>query len=278
MAIPIGLQNRDVIGVADTGSGKTCAFLLPLLVWIQTLPKIERMEDVDQGPYAVILSPTRELAQQIVEECLKFGNALGIRTVAIIRGISREEQGFKLRQGCEIVVCTPGRLLDVLENRYLVLGRCTYVVMDEADKMIDMGFEPDVRKIHAKALNAGLQILIYNGDTDPGIDSLVTQDLWVAWAKTAGLKKTQRWRPWTLDGRQRMGGYVIRWEGDKSTFSYLTLRGSGHMVPEYKPAAAYAMISSFITGQDFPKYVKPPSAFRSVLESPMPAQRAEVVV
>ncbi|XP_014769614.1 probable ATP-dependent RNA helicase DDX23 [Octopus bimaculoides] len=146
-AIPIGLQNRDIIGVAETGSGKTAAFLIPLLVWIQSLPKIERMEDADQGPYAIILAPTRELAQQIEEETIKFGTALGIRTVAVIGGISREEQGFKLRQGCEVVIATPGRLIDVLENRYLVLNQCTYVVMDEADRMIDMGFEPEVQKI-----------------------------------------------------------------------------------------------------------------------------------
>lgn len=146
-AIPIGLQNRDIIGVAETGSGKTLAFLIPLLVWITSLPKIERQEDIDQGPYAIILAPTRELAQQIEEETMKFAEALDIRTVAIIGGISREDQGFKVRLGVEIVIATPGRLIDVLENRYLVLSRCTYLVLDEADRMIDMGFEPDVKKI-----------------------------------------------------------------------------------------------------------------------------------
>lgn len=146
-AIPIGLQNRDIIGVAETGSGKTLAFLIPLLTWIQSLPKSERMEDADQGPYAIILAPTRELAQQIEEETNKFGIPLGITSVVVVGGLSREEQGFKLRLGCEIVIATPGRLIDVLDNRYLVLNRCTYVVLDEADRMIDMGFEPDVQKI-----------------------------------------------------------------------------------------------------------------------------------
>ena len=89
----------------------------------------------------------RELAQQIEEETNKFGEPLGIRTVAVIGGLSREEQGFKLRLGCEIVIATPGRLIDVLENRYLVLSRCTYIVLDEADRMIDMGFEPEVQKV-----------------------------------------------------------------------------------------------------------------------------------
>ncbi|XP_072763494.1 probable ATP-dependent RNA helicase DDX23 [Anoplolepis gracilipes] len=146
-AIPIGLQNRDIIGVAETGSGKTLAFLIPLLLWITNLPKIERLEEADQGPYSIILAPTRELAQQIEEETNKFGQPLGIRTVVVVGGLSREEQGFRLRMGCEIVIATPGRLIDVLENRYLVLNQCTYIVLDEADRMIDMGFEPDVQKI-----------------------------------------------------------------------------------------------------------------------------------
>ncbi|GMT18295.1 hypothetical protein PFISCL1PPCAC_9592 [Pristionchus fissidentatus] len=146
-AIPIGLQNRDIIGVAETGSGKTCAFLIPLLTFITSLPKIERQEHADQGPYAIILAPTRELAQQIEEETNKFGELLKIRTVSVIGGASREEQGMRLRLGVEIVIATPGRLLDVLENRYLSLTQCTYVILDEADRMLDMGFEPEVQKV-----------------------------------------------------------------------------------------------------------------------------------
>lgn len=146
-AIPIGLQNRDIIGVAETGSGKTLAFLIPLLVWITSLPKDNRAETEDLGPYALILAPTRELAQQIEEEAIKFAKPLDIRTALIIGGVSREVQGMQLRSGVEIVIATPGRLIDVLSNRYLVLSRCTYVVLDEADKMIDMGFEPEVQKI-----------------------------------------------------------------------------------------------------------------------------------
>ncbi|VDL92389.1 unnamed protein product [Schistocephalus solidus] len=146
-AIPIGLQNRDIIGVAETGSGKTLAFLVPLLTWIQSLPKLERLEDTEQGPYALILAPTRELAQQIEEESVKFGSPLGIKTLAVIGGLSREEQALKLRMGAEIIIGTPGRMNDVLENRYIVLNQCTYLVLDEADKMIDMGFEPEVNSI-----------------------------------------------------------------------------------------------------------------------------------
>lgn len=146
-AIPIGLLNRDIIGIAETGSGKTAAFVIPLLVWITGLPEADRASVGDNGPFAIILAPTRELAQQIEEETLKFAKKLGIRTVAVIGGLSREDQGFQLRLGCEIVIATPGRLIDVLENRYLVLSQCSYVVMDEADRMIDMGFEADVQRI-----------------------------------------------------------------------------------------------------------------------------------
>ena len=89
------------------------------------------VEDSELGPYAIIMAPTRELAQQIEEETIKFGRTLGIKTVSVIGGLSREDQGFKLRLGAEIAIATPGWLVDVLENRYLVLNQCNYVVLDE---------------------------------------------------------------------------------------------------------------------------------------------------
>ncbi|RCN36836.1 DEAD/DEAH box helicase [Ancylostoma caninum] len=138
-----GLCRRDMIMM-------TVMFLsshVHLQVWITGLPKLERQEHYDQGPYAVILAPTRELAQQIEEETNKFGELLKIRTVSVIGGASREDQGMKLRMGVEVVIATPGRLLDVLENRYLLLNQCSYVILDEADRMLDMGFEPEVQKV-----------------------------------------------------------------------------------------------------------------------------------
>ncbi|KAM0952679.1 putative RNA helicase [Dioscorea sansibarensis] len=142
-AIPLGLQQRDVIGIAETGSGKTAAFVLPMLTYITRLPPMNEDNEAE-GPYAVVMAPTRELAQQIEEETVKFAHYLGIKVVSIVGGQSIEEQGFKLRQGCEVVIATPGRLLDCLERRYAVLNQCNYVVLDEADRMIDMGFEPQV--------------------------------------------------------------------------------------------------------------------------------------
>ncbi|XP_078444253.1 P-loop containing nucleoside triphosphate hydrolases superfamily protein [Wolffia australiana] len=142
-SIPLGLQQRDVIGIAETGSGKTAAFVLPMLTYITKLPPMTE-ENEAEGPYAVVMAPTRELAQQIEDETLKFARYLGIKVVSIVGGQSIEEQGFKLRQGCEVVIATPGRLIDCLERRYAVLNQCNYVVLDEADRMIDMGFEPQV--------------------------------------------------------------------------------------------------------------------------------------
>lgn len=145
-AIPIALQSRDLIGVAVTGSGKTAAFLLPLLVYISELPALNDLTKTD-GPYAVILAPTRELAQQIEIEARKFATPLGFTCVSIVGGHSLEEQAYNLRDGAEIIIATPGRLVDCIERRVLVLGQCCYVIMDEADRMIDLGFEEPVNKI-----------------------------------------------------------------------------------------------------------------------------------
>jgi ATP-dependent RNA helicase DDX23/PRP28 len=145
-AIPIALQARDLIGVAVTGSGKTAAFLLPLLVYISDLPPLDEINKHD-GPYALIMAPTRELVQQIETEARKFAGPLGFRVVSIVGGHQIEEQAYNLRDGAEIVVATPGRLLDCIERRLLVLSQCCYVIMDEADRMIDLGFEESVNKI-----------------------------------------------------------------------------------------------------------------------------------
>jgi ATP-dependent RNA helicase DDX23/PRP28 len=145
-AIPIALQCRDLIGVAVTGSGKTASFVLPLLVYISQLPPLGPSNRAD-GPYAIVLAPTRELAQQIEVETRKFAAPLGFNTAVIVGGHSIEEQAFQMRDGAEIVIATPGRLVDCIERRMLVLSQCTYVIMDEADRMIDMGFEEPVNKI-----------------------------------------------------------------------------------------------------------------------------------
>lgn len=145
-AIPVALQSRDLIGVAVTGSGKTAAFLLPLLVYISELPELNEFTKND-GPYAIILAPTRELAQQIEIEAKKFATPLGFKCVSLVGGHSIEEQSYNMRDGAEIIIATPGRLVDCIERRVLVLSQCCYIIMDEADRMIDLGFEEPVNKI-----------------------------------------------------------------------------------------------------------------------------------
>ncbi|KDE07375.1 hypothetical protein MVLG_02416 [Microbotryum lychnidis-dioicae p1A1 Lamole] len=139
-AIPIGLLNRDQIGIAETGSGKTAAFVVPMLAYISRLPPFTD-ENRSQGPYALVLAPTRELAQQIESETNKFCKLLGYKCVSIVGGKEIEAQALSLREGAEIVIATPGRLKDCIERSVLVLSQCTYVVMDEADRMVSLGFE-----------------------------------------------------------------------------------------------------------------------------------------
>ncbi|CAK5264249.1 unnamed protein product [Mycena citricolor] len=142
-AIPIGLQNRDIIGIAETGSGKTAAFVIPMLAFIEKLPPFTD-ENRHLGPYALIMAPTRELAQQIESEARKFAGPLGFKCVSIVGGRAVEEQQFNLREGAEIIIATPGRLKDVIERQVIVLSQCRYIVMDEADRMVHLGFEADL--------------------------------------------------------------------------------------------------------------------------------------
>jgi ATP-dependent RNA helicase DDX23/PRP28 len=147
-AIPIAMQSRDLIGVAVTGSGKTAAFLLPLLCYIIELPRFDEDETrKNDGPYALVLAPTRELTQQIEIEVKKFAQPLGFNVVSLVGGHAIEEQAYNLRNGAEIIIATPGRLVDFIDRRLLVFSQCCYVVMDEADRMIDLGLEDQVNKI-----------------------------------------------------------------------------------------------------------------------------------
>lgn len=142
-AIPLALEGRDFIGVAETGSGKTASFIFPMIAEIMRLPKMTA-EIAGDGPYGLILVPTRELANQIENEARKFLGPLGFQCFAIVGGHSIAEQSFQLRNGAEIIIATPGRMRDCLDQHVLVLNQCKYVVLDEADRMIDMNFGEDL--------------------------------------------------------------------------------------------------------------------------------------
>ncbi|XP_071447908.1 probable ATP-dependent RNA helicase DDX46 isoform X1 [Hetaerina americana] len=145
-AIPAIMSGRDLIGIAKTGSGKTLAFLLPMYRHILDQPPLEDMD----GPISIIMTPTRELCMQIGKESKKFTKSLGLRSVCVYGGAGISEQIAELKRGAEIIVCTPGRMIDMLaanSGRVTNLRRVTYVVLDEADRMFDMGFEPQVMRI-----------------------------------------------------------------------------------------------------------------------------------
>jgi ATP-dependent RNA helicase DDX5/DBP2 len=142
-AWPIALSGRDVIAVAKTGSGKTCGFLLPAFHRLLTEAKDRR-----RGPPAIlVLAPTRELACQIEEECVKFGRSSNIRSTCCYGGSPKGLQISKLRMGIEVLIATPGRLNDLIEMGVVNLKEIMFLVLDEADRMLDMGFEPQIRKI-----------------------------------------------------------------------------------------------------------------------------------
>lgn len=145
-ALPVLMSGRDLIGVAKTGSGKTLAYVLPMLRHVLDQPPLQPGE----GPMAVIMAPARELVTQVAGVAKLFAKHLQLRVAAIYGGASVTEQIAAIKRGAEIVVCTPGRMIDMLTlngGRLLDLRRVTYMVLDEADRMFDQGFEPQIMRI-----------------------------------------------------------------------------------------------------------------------------------
>ncbi|KAK3845952.1 MAG: hypothetical protein J3R72DRAFT_418103 [Linnemannia gamsii] len=142
-AIPVALSGRDIIGIAKTGSGKTAAFLLPMIVHIMDQEELDKGD----GPIGVVLAPTRELADQIYSEAKRFAKAYSLRVAVVYGGASKQDQFKTLRSGVEIVVATPGRLIDMIKIKATNFKRTSFLVMDEADRFFDLGFEPQVRSI-----------------------------------------------------------------------------------------------------------------------------------
>ncbi|KXJ95787.1 hypothetical protein Micbo1qcDRAFT_157855 [Microdochium bolleyi] len=174
-AFPAIMSGRDVIGVAKTGSGKTVAFLLPMFRHIMD----QRPLKENEGPIGLIMTPTRELATQIHRDCKPFLKAMGLRAVCAYGGAPIKDHIAELKRGAEIVVCTPGRMIDLLsanQGRVTNLRRVTYVVLDEADRMFDMGFEPQVMKIFAN-MRPDRQTILFSATMPRLIDALTKKVL-----------------------------------------------------------------------------------------------------
>jgi ATP-dependent RNA helicase RhlE len=165
-AVPLVLEGRDVLGLAQTGTGKTAAFVLPILQRL-TQGKLRQVR-------ALILAPTRELAEQIHQTCVDLGRHTKVRSITVYGGVSKKRQEQELRRGAEIVVACPGRLLDHIGDGTIDLSRMEVLVLDEADRMCDMGFLPDIRRI-LKHLPAQRQTLFFSATMPDEIRTLADQ-------------------------------------------------------------------------------------------------------
>ena len=166
-AIPFIIDGRDVIGLANTGTGKTAAFLLPI---------IERQSGVALRPSVLIVAPTRELAQQIDEEFRQFARGLNLYSALLVGGMNIDRQVRELRRRPHFIIGTPGRIKDLIERRELNLRDMTTLVLDEADRMLDMGFLPDIRRIVGE-MPKERQTLFFSATITPEIQMLTSSFL-----------------------------------------------------------------------------------------------------
>ena len=171
-AIPVVLGGRDLIGIAQTGTGKTAAFALPLLHRLHLMPR----QPEKKSCRILVLSPTRELSAQILDSFTTYGKYLRVRATLAIGGVSMGKQVRALMHGVEVLVATPGRLLDLVQSNALRLNQVEALVLDEADRMLDMGFIHDVRKIVAK-LPIKRQALLFSATMPQEVTELATQML-----------------------------------------------------------------------------------------------------
>ncbi|KAL6978985.1 RNA helicase [Sarracenia purpurea var. burkii] len=172
-AMPVALSGRDLLGCAETGSGKTAAFTIPMIQHCLARPPVHRRD----GPSALVLAPTRELAQQIEKEVKAFSRSLeSFRTAIVVGGINIAEQRSELRAGVDIVVATPGRFIDHLQQRNTSLSRVSFVVLDEADRMLDMGFERQINVVMGNLPNKH-QTLMFSATMPVEIEALAQEYL-----------------------------------------------------------------------------------------------------
>ena len=214
-AIPHALQGKDVLGIAQTGTGKTASFVLPMLT------RLEKGRARARMPRTLILEPTRELAAQVEENFIKYGKNHKLNIALLIGGVSFDEQDKKLERGADVLIATPGRLLDHRERGKLLLNAVEILVIDEADRMLDMGFIPDIERI-CEMIPFTRQTLFFSATMPPEITKLTEKFLHapvrveVSRAASTGANVTQRLvksgtKPW--DKRETLRN-LIRAEAD----------------------------------------------------------------
>eukprot|EP01133_Synstelium_polycarpum_P019804 gene19804-23719_t len=171
-AVPIAMSGRDMIALAKTGSGKTASFIWPAIIHIMNQPYLEKGD----GPIALFVAPTRELAHQIYLETQKFAKYYKLRTSVLYGGVTKLLQCRELKAGCEIIVSTPGRLIDMIKLKATRMNRVTFLVLDEADRMFDLGFGPQIQSIVGQ-IRPDRQTLLFSATFPQNIENLAREIL-----------------------------------------------------------------------------------------------------
>ena len=191
-AIPQVLATKDILGIAQTGTGKTAAFGLPLLQNLveEAARNKGEMRAKPRHPRSLILAPTRELALQIHGELERLGGDSNMKYVCIIGGVNQNPQVKKLRGGVDILVAAPGRLLDLMNQGHVSLSETRFLVLDECDRLLDMGFIPDVRRI-ISALPQERQTLLFSATMPEEINKLAKKYCGILFVSTCHLKRSR---------------------------------------------------------------------------------------
>src|SRR5690242_13637633 len=239
-AIPAAMTGRDVLACAMTGSGKTMAFLLPILHRL-----LEQRRRGMRGPRALIMTPTRELAAQILEELNAVSVHTPITAAAIFGGVGMAPQEHAFRSGVDILVATPGRLLDHLKHPYASLGGIMALVLDEADRMLDMGFLPDIKRV-LKHLPARRQTLFFSA-TMPGPIVALTREL----LRNPATINLERKAAPAVGIRQAL--YPVREELKPALFVELLRRGDiGNVIVFTRTKHRANRLAEYLTGEGIP--------------------------
>src|SRR5437868_3509295 len=231
-AIPLALEGRDVLGSAQTGTGKTAAFGLPMIE--RLLIHTAGIELVSRKPRALVLTPTRELALQVNESLAGFGRKTGLRTVAIFGGVGMQPQVDALRRGVHVVVATPGRLIDHMEQRTLDLSAVEILTVDEADRMMDMGFLPVLRRI-LSALPKQRQTMLFSATFPDEIRKLAGQfmrdaaDVQIAARNSAAVTVSHLAHRVHHERKRDLLVHLLKKSGDQTLVFCRTKRGSDRL-------------------------------------------------
>ena len=243
--IPLALEGRDVLGSAQTGTGKTAAFGLPIIQRLALQTSEASGALVSRKPRALVLTPTRELALQVTESIRDLGRKTGLRTVAIFGGVGIQPQIETLRRGVHVVVATPGRLLDHMQQQTVDLSGVEILTIDEADRMMDMGFLPALRRILA-ALPKQRQTMLFSATFPDEIRKLAVQfmrdpaEVQIAGRNSAAVTVAHRVHRVHQDRKRDLLIHLLKKSGDQTLVFCRTKHGSDRLCRQLTASGIHA--------------------------------------